>query len=287
MYIENGPCQTIYLRLKEGIRVIVRKVINSCWFFTLLAAGAAAIVFQRYYPWWATRTEAFRGAVLGTFSGIAVGIVVFLASKYYESRVKRYNALCNMELILNNLLASLSDNQHQIKKALATDEITLVFQTPLVLTEQDLREIGRADLKNKLLGVLIDCRKYNESVTHALKIFETNIETFKAFEANQFARRSDIIRGILRDFYRQLKIKLKEIYEFGTVIEKGIEDAVVDTRFFVKRDRLLPITLNPYYDSKDLERWRTTDMDRLRKECARTAADDEKRRKQREAETTA
>lgn len=265
----------------------LRKLINSWWFIMLMVGGATAVLLQRYYPWWTTRTEAFRGAVLGAFFGIVVGVAVFLASKYYESRVKRYNALCNMELILNNLLASLSDNQHQIKKALATDEITLVFPTPLVLTEQDLREIGRADLKNKLLGVLIDCRKYNESLTHALKIFETNIETFKAFEANQFAGRSNIIRGILKDFYRQLKIKLKELYEFGTVIEKGIEDAVVDTRFFVKRDRLLPITLNPYYDSKDLERWRTTDMDRLKKECARTAADDEKRRKQIEAETPA
>lgn len=262
----------------------IRKSINSWWFFGLLAAGASAVVFQYYYPWWATRTEAFRGAVLGVFSGVVVGIVVFLASKYYESRVKRYNALCNMDLILNNLLASLSDNQYQIKKALATDEIALVFPTPLVLNEQDLREIGRTGLKNKLLGVLVDCRKYDESLAHAIKIFETNIDTFKAFEANQFSGRSDIIRDILRDFYRQLKIKLKGVYEFGDVIEKGIEDALVDTRFFVKRDRLLPITLNPYFDPKDLELWRTTDRERLRKECAQTTADDEKRQKRIEAE---
>ena len=250
----------------------------------LLAAGAAAIVFERYYPWWATRTEAFRGAVLGAFFGIVVGVAVFLVSKWYESRVRRYNALCNMELILNNLLASLSDNQHQIGKALATDEITLIFPTPLAMNEQDLREIGRTGLKNKLLGVLIDCRKYNESLTHALKIFETDIETFKAFEARQFTAGSNIIRGILKDFYRQLKIRLKGICEFGTVVEKGIEDALVDTRFFVKRDRLLPITLNPYVDPKDLERWRTTDRERLKKECAQTAADDEKRRRRIEAE---
>ena len=246
--------------------------------------GFAGIVFQGCYPWWTTRTEAFRGAVLGAFFGIVVGVAVFLVSKWYESRVKRHNALCNMELILNNLLASLSDNQYQIKKALATDEITLIFPTPLAMNEQDLREIGRAGLKNKLLGVLIDCRKYNESLAHAIKIFETNIETFKAFEAEKFTGRTDIIRGILKDFYRQLKIKLKEISEFGTVVEKGIGDALVDTRFCVKRDRLLPSALNPYVDPKDLEQWRTMDREKLKKECAQMVADDEKRRKRIEAE---
>lgn len=260
----------------------VRKLINSWWFFTLLVTGAAVFVFRQYYPWWATTTEGFKGAVLGAFFGIVVGIAVFLVSKWYESRVKRHNALCNMELILNNLLASLSDNQYQIKKALATDEITLIFPTSLALNEQDLREIGRSGLKNKLLGVLIDCRKYSESLTHAIKIFEANIETFKAFEAENFRRQT--IREILRDFYRQFKIKLKNISEFGTTVEKGIEDALVDTRFFVKRDRLLPITLNPYVDPKGLERWRTTDREKLKKECTQTAADDEKRRKRIETE---
>ena len=144
---------------------------------------------------------------------------------------------------------------------------------------------SRVDLKNKLLGVLIDCRKYSESLAHAIKVFETNIETFKAFEASQYAGRSNISREILRDFYRQLKIKLKEIWEFGAVINNGIEHALVDTRFFKNRDRLLPITLNPYYDPKELARWRIADMERLKKECAQTVADDEKRRKRIEAET--
>lgn len=162
----------------------VRKIINSWWFCVLLLTWTAVVVFQRYQHWWATRTEAFRGAVLGMFSGVLVGIVVFLASKYYESRVKRYNALCNIELILNHLLASLDDNQYQIKKALETDEIHLIFPGELVLEEQDLHEIGRVGLKNKLLGVLIDCQKYNQSLAHAIKVFETNIETFKIGRAH-------------------------------------------------------------------------------------------------------
>ena len=239
-------------------------------------AGASAIVFRRYYPWWAARTEGFRGAALGAFFGIVVGIAVFLVSKWYESRVRRHNALCNMELILTNMAVSLSDNQYQIQKALATDEITLVFPTSLVLNEQDLREIGRVGLKKKLLGVLIDCRKYNESLAHAIKIFETNIKTFRAFDANQFSAGSANIHRMLSHFYRQFKIKLKEIHEFGVVVEKDVEHVLIDTRFFLSWDRLLPITFNPYYDQKDLERWRKTDIEKLKKEQAQTAAEDEK-----------
>ena len=273
--------------MKNRIGPIFRKIVNSWWFYIPLFAWVTISIAQKYHPWWVSRTEAFKGAVLGMFSGVVVGVVVFLASKWYESRVKRYNALCNMELILNNLLASLSDNQYQVNKALATDELILIFPTLLVLTEVDLREVGRADLKNKLLEVLIDCRKYKEGLAHAIKLFETQIGTFKMFELEKFSGRPEIIRDILKDFYRQFKVKLMEIREFGTVVERGIEGAVVDTRFFVKRDMLFPMTLNPYYDSRDLERWQITNMEKLKNERQQTAAADDERRKRIESEVPA
>ena len=185
-----------------------------------------------------------------------------------------------MEQILNCLLASLSDNQWQIKKALETDEVTLIFPTELMLTEQDIREIGRTGLKNKLLGIFIDCRKYNESLAHAIKVFETNIETFKAFGAQQFTGDLGTIQGIMKGFYRQFKIKLKEIYDFGIVVEEGVEEALVDTRFFVRKvDKPLFVSLNPYYSQRDLERWRIGDSKQLKEERVKVAAADDIRRK--------
>ena len=257
-----------------------RKIINQRWFYIPFLAWAGYLLLPECHSWWMDRTETFRGTVLGTFSGIFVGLVGFLVSKHHETRLKRYNALCYIEQILHCLLVSVNDNQWQIEKALATDEITLIFPSELKMSEQDFREISRIDLKNKLLGVYIDCVKYGQSLAHAIKIFEMNVDTFKAFGAERVGGRQDMVQAILRDFYRQLKIKLKELYEFGEVVEQDIEKVLVDVRFFARNDRPWLTSANPYYDKHDLERWRARDIKRLQKEREDTAAADDARRKE-------
>jgi len=263
-----------------------RKIINQWWVYLPFLAWAGYLLLPRGHGWWMGRTETFRGAVLGTFSGILVGLVGFLVSKHHERRLKRYDALCHMEQILNCLLVGLSDNQWQIEKARATDEVTLIFPSELRITEQDIREIGRIDLKNKLLGVLFDCQKYGQSLAAAIKLFEANVDTFKAFGGQQFSGQQHTIQAILKDIYRQFKIKLKELYDFGKVVERGIEAALVDTRFFVRHDKPWLTTLVRYYDKRDLERWRKTDGERLKRERDQTAAADEDRRRDNEAART-
>jgi len=225
------------------------------------------------------RSEHFRGAVLGTFSGILVGLVAFFIGKYHETRSKRYNALCYIEQILNCLLVSIRDNQWQIEKALVSEEVTLMFPSELKIVEENIREISRIDLKNKLLEVLIDCQRYGQSLAGAIKLFEVNVETFRAFRGQQFgSSQQDIVQSIIKDFYRQFKTKLRELHEFGNAVEQGIEESLVETRFFGRNDRLWLSRFDPYYSEKDLKRWRRVDLERLQEERKQTAARDEARR---------
>ena len=257
----------------------LRRVINERWFCIPFLTGAGWILLPKCHGWWIDRTDTFRGVVLGAFSGILVGLVGFVVAKHHETRLKRYNALCYMEQILNCLLVSLSDNQWQLEKARAADEVTLIFPSELKIAEEDIREISRIDLKNKLLGVLIDCQKYAQSLAGAIKLFETSVDTFKAFGGQQFSGRQDMVQAIIRDFYRRLKIKLRELHDFGKVVEKGIGDALVDARFFLRNDRPWLTRFDPYYGKRDLEQWRKTDGEQLKREREQTAEADEARRK--------
>ena len=180
-----------------------RKIINQRWFYIPFLAWAGYLLLPEYHAWWIDRTETFRGTVLGTFSAIIAGLALFLVSKHHETRLKRYNALCYMEQILNCLLVSLSDNQWQIEKATGTNAVTLIFPSELNITEQDIREISRIDLKNELLGVFIDCQKYSHSLASAIKLFEANVDTFKAFGGQQVS--GNVVEAAMRKFYTRVQ----------------------------------------------------------------------------------
>lgn len=260
-----------------------RKWINKWWIALPLLMVGALILYRQSADVWNARSEQFRGAVLGVIGAATAGLLVYLLSRYWDRRRMRHNALCYIEQTLNSLLNDLNDNQWQIDLACKTDEPTLVFPVPLNITEQDIKDIGRAELKNKLMRVLTDCKKYSHSLTSAIAIDEKNRSTFRDFEAKKFAAGSENIRAIFRDFHRQFKIHLKQIYAFGKLVDQSILEALVDTRFFVRNDQPPLVGLVPYYSRKELTKWRVEARKQLEQEIENSRAADEARRRPGEA----
>jgi len=255
----------------------LRRFLNKRWVsFPLICIGLY-FLWEQTHPVWQSWSDRFKGAALGVIVSVAAALIGYWLTRYFDRRVKRYNALCYMELILNCLLTSLSDNQYQIEKALASNEPTLIFPSLLHLSKSDIAEIGRVSLKNRLLNVFIDCEKYGQSLESAISIFERNVQTFKDFQARQFTNPQHI-QLILRDYHRQSKSQLKELYDFGQLVNEVIKAALVDVRFFAKNDRPPLIGIGPYYSKRELERWRVKNRQELEKEIAATMAEDEARR---------
>lgn len=255
-----------------------RKSLNSPWVATPLIYVGLSFLWQKVRPGWHERSDLFKGAALGVIVSATAGFAVYLLTQYFDRRVKRYNALCHLELTLNHLLTNLSDNQLQLKKSIDSDNPTLLFPARLTLSEPDIREIGRVKLKNKLLNTLIDCEKYSHDLEAVIAISERNIQMNKELYLH---RSSDpqYIQQILKDIHRQSKAQLKELHGFGDLVNESIKDTLVDVRFFAQIDRPAFVGLAPYYGKSELEDWRVRDLKKLETEMAQTATEDEARRK--------
>jgi hypothetical protein len=236
-----------------------------------------SLLWQRLQPAWYARSDLFKGAALGVIVSATAGLIVYLLTQYFDRRMKRYNALCHLELTLNHLLTNLSDNQFQLKKAIDSDDPTLLFPGALNISEADIRDIGRIGLKNKLLNTLIDCEKYSHDLEAVIAISEHNIQINKELYAQRSTDPQHIQR-ILKDIHRQSKAQLKELYGHGELVNRSIKDALVDVRFFVKVDRPAFVGLTPYYGQGELKDWRVKNLKSLEAEMTQTAAEDEARR---------
>ncbi len=253
--------------------MFLRKFFNHQFFYIPFFS----VVFVLLYKFVITKTsDTFQGA----FFGFIVGIITFIFSKHMESQARRYNALIYLEQELNASIVDLSNNKFQIDKIFGSDELTLLFPCELELTEEHIKQLGRVDLKNDIFSLYIDFKKYNHGIKATIEIYERNINSFKDFESQEFARTGDIKRA-LKGYHSYFKIHLKEINIFGDKINECIKDCLVKIRFFAKIDKpLLASNIGqPYYDENDFQKWLIEDKKRLEEEMKETMRKDDEERK--------
>ncbi len=83
---------------------------------------------------------------------------------------------------------------------------------------------------------------------------------------------------MLDDIHRQSRVQLRQLHEYGKLVERSTYNALVDIRFFAKNDRPPLIGLAPFYSKKELKKWRERDSKQLVAEVAKTMAEDSARR---------
>ncbi|TKJ46677.1 hypothetical protein CEE34_07715 [Candidatus Aerophobetes bacterium Ae_b3a] len=167
---------------------------------------------------------------------------------------------------LNSLISSLSGNQFAIKKGLEEDGgILILLPHELNISENRIHNVGRIDVKNKLLGLALNLNKYNRSLRTATAEFRENIENLKVPPVDL----NNMQKGqMLEKAKSQFKNHLSEIKTFGTRLMNDIEDVLVDVRFYIKKDKSIisPAILQRRVRKEELERWREKDRPELRKE---------------------
>ena len=256
----------------------LRRLLNNRWVGLPLLFIGFAFLGKRVYPFWQARTEEFRGASLGVIVTVSAGLLGYWLTRYFDRRVRRYNVLCHLEVTLNHLLTALSDNQFQLDRAIQSQQLTLIYPRSMPISRDDIQEVGHTDLKNKLLGVLIDFEKYAHDLAFMVSIVDRNVGDFKVFRARQ-STDPQFVQSMLNDIHRQSREQLRQLHEYGKLVERSTHDALVDIRFFAKNDRPPLIGLGPFYSKRELKRWREKDSKQLAAEVAQTMAADHARRR--------
>ena len=251
----------------------IRKFVNSRYFYIPLFLIFLLLV---YFSFINKTSDAFKGA----FLGFLVGVLTFIFSKYHELHTKRYNSLVYLEHELNECYNDLRDNTFQIEKALETDKLTLITPIELKLTEEDIKHLGRIELKNDIFPLYIDIKKYNHSFKQAIEMFERNISALKDFAIKEDSSENQI-QNIIQAYCKEHQKNLATIWEFGEKLDECIKKCVVEIRFFVKNDQplLSKRWMLPYYDKKDFDNWLKDDKVRVEKEMMESAKQDEEERK--------
>ena len=254
-----------------------RRLFNNWWVGPPVLLVGLVFLGNRVYPFWQTRTEEFRGASLGIVVTVFAGLLGYWLTRYFDRRVRRYNVLCHLEVILNHLLTPLSDNQFQLNRAIQSEELMLIYPRSMSISRDDIQEVGHVSLKDKLLAVVIDHEKYAHDLAFMVSVVDRNIENFKVLRAHESSD-PQFARSMLNEIHRQSTMQLKQLHEYGKLVERSTHDALLDVRFFSKNDQPPLIGLAPFYSKEELKKWREKDSVRLAAEVAKTIADDDRRR---------
>ncbi len=217
-------------------------------------------------------------------TGIIIGVIITIVAFYIEQLIlkkgKWYNTLVYFELKLNSLMSSLSGNQSVIKKGLEEDgDILILLPHELNISENRIYNIGRIDVKNKLLGLALNLNKYNHDLRTAIAEFRENVENLKVPPVDL----NNMQKGqILKKAKSQFKNHLSEINKIGAKLTNDIEDVLVNVRFYIKKDKSIisPAILQRRVRKEELERWREEDWPKLHKEIESVREKDRKRRAQ-------
>lgn len=98
----------------------------------------------------------------GIFWSAALGISGFVQIKFIETRARRYNILCHLQVELNQAMDALSN-------IILTLQFMISHSIPIILphdmpclTMDYIKEVGRLDVKNNLASLLCDFRRINQ-----------------------------------------------------------------------------------------------------------------------------
>ncbi len=220
----------------------------------------------------------------GIITGVIIAIAVFYVEQLILVKGRWYNTLVYFGMKLNTLLSILDDNQFQIRTGLNTKGILLLLPHELTIDENRIHQIGRIIVKNKLLSLSLGLEKYNNSLRTAIAGCQQNIDNLKTpplgFSDEDKQR---FLNKIKKEFRKQIS----RIEPFGDKLADDIMDALVDVRFFLKKDksRLTAAVLQKHYTKDELDEWRKEDKERLRTEIGSVRKKDLERRKKFGVET--
>lgn len=91
----------------------------------------------------------------------ALGASGFILIKFLETRSKRYNTLCDLEIELSQASDALSLIISTLEHSINILIPILLPRDPLYLTIEHIKQVGRIDLKNNLSTLLCDFRRIN------------------------------------------------------------------------------------------------------------------------------
>ncbi len=213
----------------------------------------------------------------GIITGVIIAIAVFYVEQLILVKGRWYNALVYFEMKLNTLLSILDDNQFQIRTGLDTKGILLLLPHELTIDENRIHQIGRIIVKNKLLSLSLGLEKYNNSLRTVIVGCQQNIDNLKTpplkFSDEEKQR-------FLNKTKKEFRKQISRIEPFGDKLADDIMDALVDVRFFLRKDksRLTAAILQKCYTKDELDEWRNEDKERLRTEIASLRKRDLERR---------
>lgn len=214
----------------------------------------------------------------GIITGVAIAIAVFYVERLILAKGKWYNTLVYFEMKLLVLISTLDDNQYLIKKGLEKDwGILILLSRELSIGENRIHNIGRIDVKNKLLSLTLDLTKYNYNLKTAIAGFRENMENLKVPPINlNDTQKSRMLEKAKSEF----RNNLIEIKTFGAKLMNDIKDVLVDVRFYIKKDKSIisPAILQRRVCKEELQRWREKDRLKLQKEIELVREEDRKRR---------
>jgi len=216
--------------------------------------------------------------VTGIITGVIIAMVVFYIEQLILKKGKWYNTLVYFELKLHSLMSTLNDNQSLIKKGLEKDRgILILLPHELSISENMIHNIGRIDVKNKLLSLTLDLTKYNYSLKTAIAGFRENIENLKVPPVDL----NNMQKGqMLEKTKGEFRNNLLEIKTFGNKLTDDIDDVLLDVRFYIKKDKSIisPTILQRRVSKEELERWREENRPKLQKEIESVREKDRKKR---------
>lgn len=96
------------------------------------------------------------------YSTAVLGVTGFGLLKFIESRTRRHNTMCRLEVELNHAMDAVSILLGTLKKMIETQiPVLLPHDLPYVSIEL-VKQVGRIDVKNNLANLLCDFRRINQ-----------------------------------------------------------------------------------------------------------------------------
>lgn len=186
-----------------------------------------------------------------------VGLIAYAAGQFITTRVRRHNALCGLELELNSAMSTLSDIIHTLRNMIEIQVPLLAPRQQFQISQELVNNLGRIDVKNNLLMLLIDFRK----IDHDWDIMTTLEHDYKRIiedETHPECKNWRIIGTMGLD-----KL-LKKSEETMTLLK----DTILLVRFYLKKDRPMLKIGQAYIDEESKNEEIAKDRARLEKEIS-------------------
>jgi hypothetical protein len=168
----------------------------------------------------------------------AIALTGFMLLKFLESRSKRYNVLCHLDVELNQAMDTLGLYKGTLEDRIKNNIPILLPHSPVSISLAHVKEVGRIDVKNNLGNLLCDFKRINqdwENLVQFGKQFEKIILVPKHPEHSQCIAEGNKLLGIILDGANS-SLEL-------------VKSTLVLVRIYIKTDKPLMFFKQPFISS--------------------------------------